>query len=227
MDEATNDPYLNTILYASFMIYASPMATATATAPAPPTTRLGRPRSERARVAILAAAADLLVEGGLHAATIEAIAARAGVSKVTIYKWWPTRGAVAIDSYFHRYGQTIHFEDTGDLTTDLVTQMRVLIGAFRGRAGAVMAELVGHAQADPNLAETLRSGWLKPRRDATTAVLQRAIDRGDIDAQIDIPAVLDQLYAPLYYRLIMAHEPRTDDLAETLVRTVLDGIRPR
>ncbi|MCU1490585.1 MAG: hypothetical protein JWM85_1990, partial [Acidimicrobiaceae bacterium] len=53
--------------------------------------RPGRPRSERARLAILEAAADLLIEGGLHAATIEAIAARAGVSKVTIYKWWPTR----------------------------------------------------------------------------------------------------------------------------------------
>jgi AcrR family transcriptional regulator len=211
------------LLYGPFMIYASAMPAA----PASTSTRLGRPRSERARVAILTAAADLLVEGGLHAATIEGIAARAGVSKVTIYKWWPTRGALAIDAYFQRYHQTIRFDDSGDLATDLITQMLVLIDAFRGRAGAIMAELIGQAQTDQNLAETLRSGWLKPRRDASTVVLQRAIDRGQIDSQIDIAAVLDLLYAPLYYRLTMQHEPLTADLPETLVRTVLDGIRRR
>jgi AcrR family transcriptional regulator len=205
------------------MIYAS----AVPTAPASPSTRLGRPRSERARLAIVKAAADLLVEGGLHAATIEGIAARAGVSKVTIYKWWPTRGALAIDAYFLRYRQTIQFDDTGDVAADLIAQMLVLIDAFRGRAGAIMAELIGQAQTDQNLAETLRSGWLKPRRDATTAVLQRAIDRGQIDPDINIPAVMDQLYAPLYFRLTMAHEPLSADLPEILVRTVLDGIRPQ
>jgi AcrR family transcriptional regulator len=188
-------------------------------------TRLGRPRSERARLAILEAAADLLIQGGLTAATIEAIAARAGVSKVTIYKWWPTRGAVAIDAYFHRYSQTILFGDSGDLATDLVAQMLVLIDAFRGRAGTIMAELIGQAQTDHRLAETLRSGWLKPRREAPTAVLQRSIDRGDLDPNIDIPAVLDQLYAPLYFRLTMQHEPLTPDLAATLVRNVLNGVR--
>jgi AcrR family transcriptional regulator len=203
------------------MIYAA----AVPAAPALPPTRLGRPRSERARVAILEAAADLLVEGGLQAATIEAIAARAGVSKVTIYKWWPTRGAVAIDAYFHRYSQTILFGDTGNLATDLVAQMLVLIEAFRGRAGAIMAELIGQAQTDHNLAETLRSGWLKPRRLASTAVLQRSIERGEIDPNIDISVVLDQLYAPLYFRLTMHHEPLTADLADTLVQNVLDGIR--
>lgn len=190
-----------------------------------PTTRMGRPRSERARLAILEAAADLLIEGGLAAATIESIAARAGVSKVTIYKWWPTRGAVAIDAYFHRYRQTITFEDTGDVGRDLTTHIRLLIEAFRGRAGAVMAELIGQAQSDPNLAETLRSRWLKPRRDATAAVLQRSIDRAQIRPGIDIAAVMDQLYAPLYYRLTMQHQPLDDELAETLVRTVLDGVR--
>jgi AcrR family transcriptional regulator len=196
-------------------------------AAATPSTRLGRPRSERARLAILEATADLLVEGGLNAATIEAIAARAGVSKVTIYKWWPTRGAVAIDAYFHRYSQTILFGDSGDLATDLVAQMLVLIKAFRGRAGAIMAELIGQAQTDPSLAKTLRARWLKPRREASTAVLQRSIDRGDLEPDIDIPAVLDQLYAPLYFRLTMRHEPLTPDLAATLVRNVLNGIRRR
>src|SRR5580692_10200816 len=124
--------------------------------------RPGRPRSERARLAIMEAAADLLIEGGLAAATIEAIAARAGVSKVTIYKWWPTRGAVAIDAYFHRYQQTIAFEDSGDVAHDLTVQIQALAEAFRGRAGQVMAELIGQAQSDAALAETLRARWIQP-----------------------------------------------------------------
>jgi AcrR family transcriptional regulator len=188
---------------------------------------VGRPRSERARLAVLEAAADLLVEGGLAAATIEAIAARAGVSKVTIYKWWPSSGSVAVDAYFHRYEQTGTFADTGDVATDLTDQIRVLVRAFRGRAGAIMAELIGRAQFDPALAATLRSRWLEPRRSASAAVLRRSIERGQVAADIDIPVVLDQLYAPLYYRITMQHEPLTADLADSLVRTVLDGIRPR
>jgi AcrR family transcriptional regulator len=205
------------------MIYHSPVETTQE----PSRARAGRPRSERARLAVLEAGADLLVEGGLGAASIEAIAARAGVSKVTIYKWWPSRGSVAVDAFFHRYRQTINFPDTGDLGADLTGQIQLLITAFRGRAGSIMAELIGQAQSDPALAATLRSRWLQPRRDATTAVLLRAVERGEIRADTDIPVVLDQLYAPLYYRLTMKHEPLTTELAEVLVRSLLDGIRAR
>ena len=195
----------------------------------PPATagRPGRPRSERARLAVLEAASDLLDEGGIGAATIEAIAARAGVSKVTIYKWWPTRGAVAIDAYFHRYRQTGTFADSGDVQADLSAQIKVLIRAFRGRAGSIMAELIGQAQTDPVLAEALRTHWIGPRRSATAAVLQRAVDRGELRPDIDIAAVMDQLYGPVYYRLTMGHEALTPGLADTLVMSLLDGIRSR
>jgi len=199
-----------------------PVGSATPSKPA-----AGRPRSERARLAVLEAAADLLVEGGLRSTTIESIAARAGVSKVTIYKWWPTRGAVAVDAYFHRYRETIDFEDTGDVAGDLTAQIRSLIDAFTGRAGAVMAELIGQAQFDANLAEVLRARWIAPRRALTTAVLQRAVDRGQLRPGTDIPALMDQLYAPLYFRLIMRHEPLDDALAQTLVTTALNGARAR
>ena len=203
-------------------MYAGHVGSVTSSQP-----QAGRPRSERARLAVLEAAADLLIEGGLRSATIESIAARAGVSKVTIYKWWPTRGAVAVDAYFHRYRQTIDFADTGDVACDLTVQIRSVIDAFRSQAGAVMAELIGQAQFDASLAEVLRDRWLAPRRAATTAVLQRAIDRGQLRPDIDIPALMDQLYAPIYFRPTMRHEPLEDALAQTLVTTVLDGVRAR
>jgi AcrR family transcriptional regulator len=189
------------------------------------TPTVGRPRSERARVATLEAAADLLVEGGLGAATMEAIAARAGVSKVTIYKWWPSRGAVAVDAYFHRFDETYSYVDTGDVAADLTTQVRLLIHAFRGRAGEIMAELIGRAQTDPALAETLRTGWLVPRREAAAAVLERAVARGQLRPDADIPTVMDELYAPLYWRLLMRHQPLDDALADELVRNTLEGVR--
>ncbi len=199
----------------------NPAATAT------PTPTVGRPRSERARLATLEAAADLMVEGGLGAATMEAIAARAGVSKVTIYKWWPSRGAVAVDAYFHRFDETYSYVDTGDVAADLTTQVRLLIHAFQGRAGEIMAELIGRAQTDPALAETLRTGWLVPRREAASAVLERAVARGQLRPDADIPTVMDELYAPLYWRLLMRHQPLDDALADELVRNTLEGVRLR
>jgi len=170
--------------------------------PAIPTPHVGRPRSERARLATLDAAADLLVEGGLPAATMEAIAARAGVSKVTIYS----------------------YVDTGDVRADLTTQIRLLLRSFRSRAGEIMAELIGQAQSDPALADTLRTGWLLPRREATATVLRQAVARSQIRADIDIATVMDQLYAPLYWRLMMGHQPLEDGFADELVRNILEGV---
>lgn len=188
--------------------------------------RPGRPRSEATRLAILNAAADLMLESGFSGTTIEAIAARARVSKVTIYKWWPSRGAVAIDAYFHRFRETSIYPDTGDVARDITTQILSVIETFRGRAGYVMAELLGHAQSDPALAEMLRVRWLQPRREAATVVLQRGIDRGEIRKDVSLPVLMDELYGPVYYRLIARHEPLSDEFAHELVANTLRGVRP-
>jgi AcrR family transcriptional regulator len=191
------------------------------------TARAGRPRSERARRAILEAAASLLLEGGLTATTIEAVAARAQVSKVTIYKWWPSRGALAIDAYFDHFRETILFEDSGEIAHDLETQIGRLIAAFRDRAGELMAELIGQAQSDPRLAQEIRALWLAPRREATKVILRRGIERGQIRDGLDLETVLDLLYAPVYYRLALGHEPLDEGLAARIVSGVIDGIRRR
>ncbi|MGC1239612.1 MAG: TetR/AcrR family transcriptional regulator [Acidimicrobiales bacterium] len=188
--------------------------------------RPGRPRSEATRLAILNATADLMLESGFSGTTIEAIAARARVSKVTIYKWWPSRGAVAIDAYFHRFRETSVFPDTGDVVRDITVQILSVIETFRGRAGYVMAELLGHAQSDPALAEMLRIRWLQPRREAATVVLQRAINRGEIRSDVSLPVLMDELYGPVYYRLIARHEPLSDEFAHELVANTLRGVRP-
>jgi AcrR family transcriptional regulator len=192
----------------------------------PVSPRPGRPRSEKTRLSILEAAADIMLESGFAATTIEAIAARAGVSKVTIYKWWPSRGAVAIDAYFHRYRESIASSKSGDVAADLTRQILLVVRDFRGRAGEVMAELLGHAQSDPALAEMWRERWLQPRRDATTVVLRQAIDSGQIRSDVSLAVLMDELYGPLYYRLLARHEPLNDAFAKELVANTLRGVRP-
>jgi AcrR family transcriptional regulator len=188
----------------------------------------GRPRSERARAAILAAAADLLVSGGIDAVTMEAIAARAQVSRSTIYKWWPSRAHVILESFFNRSRHTMAVDENASLQEVLTSQVTSLTRLFRDTdAGPLMADLMAASQADPDIRAALDEQWLRPRRQIGASLLQAGIERGELDAGTDIAAAVDQIFAPVYYRLLLGHEPLHDSLAATLVRQVLDGLRPR
>jgi AcrR family transcriptional regulator len=174
---------------------------------------------------VLAAAADLLIEGGMAAATMEAIAARAGVSKATIYKWWPSRGHVALDSFFTRTKPTMEVEEGATLTETLVAQVGGIAGLLRDPATAsLMRETVTAAQTDPDIRSALDTRWLRPRRAIVEKVLREAAERGEIRPDVDFAAAMDQLFGPLYYRLLFRHEPLDDRLAETLVRQLLAGL---
>ncbi|HEU5416305.1 MAG TPA: TetR/AcrR family transcriptional regulator [Streptosporangiaceae bacterium] len=186
----------------------------------------GRPRSEAARQAILAAAGDLMLSGGLGAATMDAIAARAGVSKATIYKWWPSRGAVALDGFLDRVAGTLALPEGLSVSEALTWQINALVTLFRDTtAGPLMRALVAAAQSDPDIARSLRERWLAPRRAVAQEVLRAGIERGELRADIDIEAVLDELFAPVYYRLFFGHGPLAEDLAATLAAQLVSGIR--
>jgi AcrR family transcriptional regulator len=188
----------------------------------------GRPRSERARAAILAAATDLLVSGRIDAVTMEAIAARARVSKSTIYKWWPSPAHVILESFFDRARHTIAVDENASLQEVLTAQVMSLIRLFRDSdAGALMTDLMAASRADPDIRAALDERWLRPRRQIGASLLRAGIERGELDAGTDIAAAVDQIFAPVYYRLLLGHEPLHDALAATLVRQVLDGLRTR
>jgi AcrR family transcriptional regulator len=188
----------------------------------------GRPRSERARAAILAAATDLLVSGRIDAVTMEAIAARAGVSKSTIYKWWPSPAHVILESFFNRTSHTIAIDESASLQEVLTSQVMLLMRLFRDSdAGPLMADLMAASRADPDIRAALDEQWLRPRRQVGARLLRAGVERGELDAGTDIAAAVDQIFAPVYYRLLLGHEPLHDALAATLVRQVLDGLRTR
>ncbi|SDO66215.1 DNA-binding transcriptional regulator, AcrR family [Nakamurella panacisegetis] len=187
--------------------------------------RPGRPRSQERRSSILAAAGELMLEGGLPAATMEAIAARAGVSKATIYKWWPSRGAVALEGFM------VAVADTWSLSTELSTRdalyglvQRAVQLFSQGPAGPLMRALAAEAQSQPDIAQALREHWFGPRRALAAVTIRRGIDRGELRADLDVPMALDGLFAPIYYRLLFSHEPLDDDFARQLVQQLLAGI---
>ena len=144
--------------------------------------RRGRPRSEKARTAILDAATELLLEQGLEAVSMDEVAERAGVSKATIYRWWPSKETLALDALYHEW-DTAPPEppDTGSLRGDLLALLRPWIRRVRARPyGRVVAELVAEAQTDPEFASIYHARFVAPRREPGRALLRRAIERGEL-----------------------------------------------
>ncbi len=196
-----------------------------AAAAAPPR---GRPRSEKAHHAIRQAAAELLLEQGLAAVSMDAVAARAGVSKATIYRWWPTKETLALDALYHEWAAVPPPLDTGSLRGDLLSLLRPWIRLARQRPyGRAIAALLTQAQLDPGFAGQYRARFVEPRRDQARAIFARAIERGEIPAGTKIEVALDLLYGPVYHRLLHGHAPLDDQFARDVIDTALDGITPR
>ncbi len=191
--------------------------------------RRGRPRSEKARLAILQAAAELLLDRGLSGASMDAVAERAGVSKATIYRWWPTKESLALDALYAQWAAAAPaVRDTGSLRGDLLAQMRPWAALASGRPyGRVVAALITEARTDPRFAAEYQERFLQPRRENARAIFRRAIERGEIPAGTKVEAAIDALYGPLYHRLLHGHAPLDDEFVRDVVDIVLAGITPR
>lgn len=189
----------------------------------------GRPRSRRAQEAVLDAATELLLTRGLSAVTMDTVAEHAGVSKATIYRWWPTKESLALDALFTEWAKAGPApRDTGTLRGDLLSLMRPWVRLVGGRPyGAVIAQLVAAAHADPVFAAEYRRRVFEPRRELARAVFHRAIDRGEIPAGTKVDVALDLIYGPLYHRLLHQHAPLNERFARDVVDTVLAGLQAR
>ena len=187
----------------------------------------GRPRSERARRAILQAANELLEDEGFAAVTVEAIAERAGVSKATVYRWWPNKAAVVMDGFLSTVSSEVPFPHTGHAREDLRLHMRRLTEAFGGKMGRTVAALIAEGQANPELAEALRSRWLSVRRAEVREILELGIECGELREDLDPEVAVDILYGPIYYRMLVGHGPLDENFAEALADHIFAGLRAR
>jgi AcrR family transcriptional regulator len=184
-------------------------------------------RSERSRRAILAAARDLLAETGYADLTIEAIAARAGVGKQTIYRWWPGKGGVILDALADpdaRPGDG-RLPDTGDIRADLTAVIRATVAEFADPAlSASTRALTIETLRDSALAVQVRDRILRPQLDAVRDRLRAGQAAGQIRAGIDLDLAVELLFGPMYHRWLLNTGPLTDDYADGIVDLTLTAI---
>jgi AcrR family transcriptional regulator len=185
----------------------------------------GRRPAAEVREEILEASAALLFDEGMAGFTIEKVAKLSGASKMTIYKWWPSKGALALDGYFHRVEPQLVFPDTGDIQADLRSQLHAFLGVICGTpAGRVIGELIGQAQSDPELKAAYLERYSGPRRAKAVAAMETAKGRGQLRANLDPESVVDQLWGSCYHRLLLPDQPLTDGFVDALVDNLFHGI---
>jgi AcrR family transcriptional regulator len=181
----------------------------------------GRPRSEQAKEAILRSALVLLEDVGFQQLSVEAVADAAKVSKATVYRWWPNKAALVADAFATSSVEQLHFPDTGSVLTDIRRQMKRVIELFLGPHGRMVSALIGGGQSDPELTRAFRERFMHPRREEAYRTLQRAIERGELAAEVDFDLLLDALYGPIYMRFLIGHGPLSRDFARELCDLVL------
>ena len=189
--------------------------------------RGGRPRNEEATAAILSASLDLMEEVGLKAVTMEGIAARAGVTKTTIYRRWPNAYSIVLDAFLQEIVPTLEFEPQASLRETVRADMKALAASFRGRPGRIFAPLLGVAQFNAEVRDALWERYIGPRRVQAHAALGDKRYRSELRAELDADAVIDALYGSLVYKLLVPHGEISDEYVDALVECVFGGISPR
>ena len=194
---------------------------------APAARRPGRPRSAQAHEAILTAALELALEGGLARMTMEKVAARAGAGKATIYRRWDTKHALMADA-LRSIAADIRAPDTGTLRGDFLGLLAQAMGANAPGALRLMPRLMSEAAEDPELFAVCRAVLVDPRRAELRAIVLRAVERGELRADLDPELAIDGLIGPIIYRvLITGGDPSAlCGLAERVVDQVVAGLAP-
>lgn len=190
----------------------------------PPSPR-GRPRSTESQRRILTATVALLDSRPWPEITVEAIAAKAKVSKQTIYKWWGGRPGLVIDAYLSSMQARVPAPDTGDLRRDLVRFLRRSGKVLRTtNAGRTLAAIIAESQFDPAIAEEFRERFLAVRRETLRALLERGVQRRELRPDLDLDLVMDFLYGVFWYRLLIQSAPLNDAFVEGTVGLMLRAI---
>jgi len=166
--------------------------------------RGGRPRSERARIAVLHAVDDLLVEVGYAAMTMKGIAERAGVGRQTVYRWWSTKAEILFEASVIDAASELAPDPRETTAEDLIAYLEAVARFLTvSAAGAAYRALLGEAQHDPAVASLLAATDLLG--DSARPVIERAIRRGDLPAQTDVDQAAAQLVGPLFFHVVSGY----------------------
>ena len=185
----------------------------------------GKQRSVEAETSILKATLRLLERDPLSKVTVDSIALRAGVSKATIYKWWPNKRMVALDAYLAGMTERVVLPDTGSAEADFTQQLQSLMAFYGSPLGRLFGQFIAEGQSDPGFLALFRERILYARRDAARIMWRRGVDRGEIRPEIDSEVVLDLIYGPMIFRLLAGHGSMDKSISEAVVHAVFSGLR--
>jgi AcrR family transcriptional regulator len=186
----------------------------------------GRKRNEASRQAILDATFALMQEDGYDRLSIEGVAARAGTGKATIYRWWPGKGALAVEAFLAGAEPLIAFRESKSAREDILRQMHSLATLYRGPTGRLVREMIAASQHDGAVRHAFVRGFLDPRRELARQVFKRGLAAGEFRGDVDPDVAIDALWAPIYYRLIVSGGPIDKDIVTAHAKVVLRGLQP-
>jgi AcrR family transcriptional regulator len=185
-------------------------------------------RSQPTRQAILTAALDLAAEVGYRRLSIEAIAARAGAGKQTIYRWWPSKGAVLFDALLalsEGVDGDAELPDTGDLAADLKLVLAATVDELNNpRYSEPMRALTVEILENAELAATYSERLEQPVREMKKRRLRAAVDAGQLDPGTDLDLAVDLIWGPVQNRWLFREGPLTTEFTDALVDTALRGL---
>ncbi len=190
-------------------------------------TALGRPRSTEADEAIAHAALTLLGETGFEGVTVEAVAARAGVAKSTVYRRYPGKPELLVEVIRQASCAPMVVPDTGTVEGDLVAIAEHLRQSFtRTDLGRALPAVVAAAARHPEVASAHRT-YVSARRSVVIDAIERGIERGEIDPAVDPELLIDMIVGPLFHRAFVSRRPIDNALVVELVSRALRGAAPR
>jgi AcrR family transcriptional regulator len=187
----------------------------------------GRPRDPQVDRAILAATLELLGEDGFDGLSIEAVAARAGVGKTTVYRRWPSKIPLVVDALTAMKAPTVSAVPDDMSTRDaLLRAMSGFAKPNEGSAARVLAGLVDAMSRNAELAQAVRTVLVAERERGLVAVIERGKQRGEIRPDVDARVMVDLLGGPVVLRRLITGQPVNQRLTHTIVDLVLDGAAP-
>ncbi len=196
------------------------------TTPAQPSTDEAQRSGMRPRTATvtLAATRELIAEIGFDALRTELVAQRAGISKATLYRWWPNKVALVMDAIEDIVSTRVPTFASDDAREDLRCSLRALF-AFANTEGPrrVMTNLTASALHEPELASALRT-FRRRQSAALEAIVHRGVEAGELRDDIDAKVAVQQLVGPMWYRMLVTGEALPPRLADTLVDQLWSGI---
>ncbi len=189
--------------------------------------RLGRPplQEAAAHARVLDAVCEILRERPARDLTMELVAKRAGVGKPTLYKWWSTKAALILATFAERLSASREPVQAVTAEQSVRARARRLASEFDGFFGTVMAGLIAEGQSDVAVLRDLYRNHISPSRVATIAEIERGIENEELAPETNPTLVVDTIFTPLYFRLMLRSEPITAAYADDLVDNAFRHIR--